>query len=173
VDPSRARYASWGFFVALTVGACGRSDRAADSSAVPPAAVGAAATTAATVKPPCPADGLWHECSLLERLDRSGLAPRKDSAAVTGSPLRQPGMLIHLGSAELEVFIYPDEASRVADEAKLPKGDFVEAGQPYTMRHERTIIRSANVIALLKSLRDRQRERVADAIMAGAPQPVR
>jgi hypothetical protein len=82
-------------------------------------------------------------------------------------------MLIHLGSAELEVFIYPSEAARAADEARLPKGDFVEAGQPYTLRHERTLIRSANVIALLKSLRDRQRERVADAIMAGPPQPAR
>ena len=37
---------------------------------------------------------MWHECSLLERLDRAGLAPRKDSAAVTGSPLGQRGILI-------------------------------------------------------------------------------
>jgi hypothetical protein len=143
----------------------------ADSRAVVP---GAPTVTPGATKPACPADGLWHECSVLERLERSGLAPRKDSSAASEPSLTQRGLVLHLGSnAELEVFIYDTEAARAADEAKLPKGDFVEAGQPYTMRHERTLIRSANLLGILKSLRDRQRERVTDAITAGPPQPRR
>jgi hypothetical protein len=158
--------------VALSILSCGKPDQNVDR--VPSAsAPSPTAAPAGVVKAPCPADGLWHECSVLERLDRAGLAPRKDSTFVTETPLSQRGLLLHLGSAELEVFMYPDEASREADEAKLDKGQFVEPGQPYTMRHERTLIHSVNLLAILKSLRDQQRERVADAITAGAPQPVR
>lgn len=161
--------------LAASIGAgCGKSE---STGSRPPATASSgtqpAGATVAAAPIPCPADGLWHECSILYRLERSGLAPRKDSTSVEESGLTQRGMLLHLGSAELELFLYRDEASRAADEAKLPKGDFVEAGQPYTMRHERTLIRSANLLAILKSLRDRQRERVADAIMAGPPQPAR
>jgi 3-methyladenine DNA glycosylase Mpg len=38
------------------------------------------------------------------------------------------------------------------------------------MRREATLIRSANLLAILRSLNDRQRERVADALTAGPPQ---
>ncbi len=155
--------------------ACGAPDRTPDqprATATPPSAA-AASPAASPAKPACPADGLWHECSVVERLDRAGLAPRKDSTLVTEPPLAARGLLVRIGSAELELFIYPTEAARVADEAKLDKSQFVEAGQPYTMRHERTLIRSANLLAILKSLRDIQRERVSDALMAGAPQPRR
>ena len=40
-----------------------------------------------------------------------------------------------------------------------------------TIERERTLIESSNVIGLLTSLNSHQRERVSDAIMAGAPQP--
>jgi hypothetical protein len=160
--------------VAIVAAGCGKSDSSKNpSSTATSAAAPTSGATAATGAAPCPADGLWHECSILYRLERSGLAPRKDSTPANETALTERGMLVHVGSAELELFIYRDEASRAADEAKLPKGDFVDAGQPYTMRHERTLIRSANLLAILKSLRDRQRERVADAIMAGPPQPAR
>ena len=162
------------FVAAAIASACGKPEstgsRPSGSTSSPAPTAG---PSAATGVPPCPADGLWHECSILYRLERSGLAPRKDSTPATESGLNERGMLVHVGSAELELFIYRDEASRAAAEAKLPKGGFVEAGQPYTMRHERTLIRSVNLLAILKSLRDRQRERVADAIMAGPPQPAR
>jgi len=158
----------------IAIAGCGKTDSSKNRSSIATStATPTSSATASTPAAPCPADGLWHECSILYRLERSGLAPRKDSTPAAETELTERGMLIHVGSAELEVFIYRDEASRAADEAKLPKGDFVDAGQPYTMRHERTLIRSANLLAILKSLRDRQRERVADAIMAGPPQPAR
>lgn len=131
---------------------------------------GAIETTSAA-KSACPRDGRWHECSLLDRLDRAGLAPRRDSGAVAETTLSERGILVRLGSAELELFLYPDSTARAADERRLDKSDLVEAGTPYTIRHERTLIRSANLLALLKSLNDHQRERVADAITAGPPQP--
>jgi hypothetical protein len=157
---------------AATLGtACSKSDSVGKQPAASTPSTTPASSTPAVAGASCPPDGLWHECSILYRLERSGLAPRKDSTTATEEGLSERGMLVHVGTAELKIFIYRDEASRAADESKLPKGDLVEANQPYTMRHERTVIRSANLLALLKSLRDRQRERVADAIMAGPPQP--
>lgn len=121
----------------------------------------------------CPATGLWAECSILYRLDRSGLAPhvdstgRADEKALSGRPL-----LIKLGTtSRLEVFIYPDSAARIADAKKLDRTALVGATGQQTLRRERTLIENANLIGLLSSINDRLRERVSDALVAGAPQP--
>ncbi|HEV8216878.1 MAG TPA: hypothetical protein VGP95_13620 [Gemmatimonadaceae bacterium] len=123
--------------------------------------------------PRCPATGRWAECSVLYRLERSGLAPHVDSTgsasekSLTGRPL-----LIKFGTASrLEVFLYPDSAARKADAAKLDRAGLVGATQQQTLRRERTLIENANLIGLLSSINDRLRERVSDALTAGAPQP--
>jgi hypothetical protein len=119
----------------------------------------------------CPATGLWAECSILYRLERSGFVPKVDSSAtpreksLTGKPL-----IIKLGVAVLEVYVYPDSIARIADGMKLDRTKLVDGEAQQTMEHERTLIESANVIGLLTSLNSHQRERVSDALMAGAPQ---
>jgi len=85
--------------------------------------------------------------------------------------LSQPGILLHVGNAELELFIYPSEAARAADEKKLDSTQFISPAQEPTIRRERTLIRSVNLLGLLKSLNGHQRERVSDALTAGPPQP--
>jgi hypothetical protein len=107
------------------------------------------------------------------RLDRAGLAPHVDPGtspsekALTGKPL-----VIKIGrTAELEVFFYPDSTARVADGAKLDRSQLVNATAPQTIKRERTLIESVNVIALLTSINSHQRERVSDALTAGPPQP--
>ena len=107
----------------------------------------------------------------MKRLDDHGLAPRLDSGTVREEPLTRPGVRIHLGQAELEVFIYPDSASRKADQARVDHRKFITPDQEPSLAGERTIIGSSNVIGLLKTVDDHKRERVAVAIMAGAPQP--
>lgn len=123
--------------------------------------------------PRCPATGLWAECSVLYRLDRSGLAPHVDSTgkpeekALSGRPL-----LVKFGTtSRLEVFLYPDSAARIADARKLDRSALVGATGQQTLRRERTLIENANLIGLLSSINDRLRERVSDALTAGAPQP--
>ncbi len=155
---------------ALLASACSKPDssppQAAGASAAAPAAAPAGSST-------CPATGLWAECSVVYRLERSGLAPHVDSSAtpqekeLTGKPL-----IIKIGqSAVLEVYIYPDTTARVADGKKLDRTKLVDGQAQQTMERERTLIESANVIGLLTSLSSHQRERVSDALMAGAPQP--
>jgi hypothetical protein len=121
----------------------------------------------------CPATGLWAECSILYRLERSGLVPALDSTvaptekALTGKPL-----VIKIGrTAMLEVFLYPDSTARIADGAKLDRTHLVNGTADQTIERERTLIESANIIGLLTSLNSHQRERVSDALTAGPPQP--
>ena len=123
--------------------------------------------------PRCPATGLWAECAVLYRLERSGLAPHVDSTgkadekALTGRPL-----LVKFGTASrLEVFFYPDSLARIADAKKLDRTTLVGATDQQTLKRERTLIENGNLIGLLSSINDRLRERVSDALTAGAPQP--
>ena len=153
---------------ALALGACSKAE------APPPNAAGstAGATVAAAGANSCPATGLWAACSIVYRLERSGLVPHVDSSAkpeekqLTGTPL-----VMKLGPATLEVYIYPDSSARIADAKKLDRTKLVDGQAQQTIQRERTLIESANIIGLLTSLSSHQRERVSDALMAGAPQP--
>ena len=130
---------------------------------------------AAPGNPACPQTGLWAECSVIYRLERAGVAPSVDSAAkpeekaLTGRVL-----MLKIGrSAQLELHIYPDTATRVAESTKLDRSAYVSAAGPQTIKREKTLIESANVIGLLTSINAHQRERVSDALTAGPPQPQR
>lgn len=122
----------------------------------------------------CPATGLWAICSTLYRLDRSGLAPHFDSTAkIEERALTAPrSFVVKFGTtSKLEVFLYPDSAARIKDGARLDRTKLVNATATQTINRERTLIENANLIGLLTSLNDRLRERVSDALTAGAPQP--
>jgi hypothetical protein len=154
---------------ALAVGACSKSESPSPGAGGASAAAPVAAASGANA---CPATGLWAECSILYRLERSGLVPHVDSSAkpqateLAGKPL-----IMKLGQATLEVYIYPDSNARIADSKKLDRAHLVDAAAQQTIERERTLIESANVIGLLTSLSSHQRERVSDALTAGAPQP--
>jgi hypothetical protein len=159
-------------FGVLCLAACAKSD------APPPAAataVAAAPVVADAAGQGCQATGQWAECSLVYHLNRAGLAARTDSGAVPQEKELggQPVMLKIGQIATLELHIYPDSAARIADAAKLNRADFVSGAAPQTMKRERTLIQSVNVIGLLTSINDHQRERVSDAITAGPPQPAK
>jgi hypothetical protein len=94
-----------------------------------------------------------------------------DSEAVRIERLTVAGSRVRVGTAEMEIFLYPDLSSRERDETRLDKSNYVESGAEPGMRREPTLIRSANLLAILHSLSAHQRERVSDAITAGPPQP--
>jgi hypothetical protein len=134
-----------------------------------PAAVSATPSSVAGTGS-CPATGLWSECAVLERLDRAGLAPRRDSAATTEAPLAPAGTLVHVGRFQMELYVYPDAAARERDQSKLDRSKYLAYDAPIGMNAQPTLIHSANLIAILHSRNDHQRERVTDAIVAGPPQ---
>lgn len=162
--------------VALLAVACGGTDHqrvAADS--LPPASVSPQTAAGPAVKPSCPANGEWSECAVFDRLDHAGLAPRRDTTAgaVELAPLAQRGTRLLIGNSELDVFIYPDSARRAEDESRLDRSKYIEASAEPTLRGEATVIRNVNLLAVLRSRNDHQRERVSDALSAGPPQAPR
>jgi hypothetical protein len=147
----------------------GATPATSDSAVASPSA---AATVSAT-KPACPATGLWADCSVFERLDRAGLAPRRDSSSATEPPLTARGTLLRVGNSELELYLYPDAAAREREEKVLDRAKYLEYPAPVPMKPLPTLIRSANLLAVLSSRNEHLRERVNDAITAGPPQPSR
>ena len=149
---------------------CSTDQKHVDTTRVAASAVPGSATAVAPGKPACPATGLWSQCAIVERLERAGLAPRVDSTArPTEEKLTAQGILVRVGRSELELYIYDDTLSRRREQALLDGARYAAYDAPMTMAQQPTLIASANLIAILHSLSDHQRERVGDAITAGAP----
>jgi hypothetical protein len=157
------------------LGACFRDEEGAkvmaDGGSATTQTVVRDTSSATVVKSPCPATGSWADCSVFERLDRAGLAPRRDSAPATEPPLTARGQLIHFGRGELEVYVFADAATREREEARLDRDKYVLPAATLGMRPLPTLITSSNLLAILHSRNEHLRERVADALTAGPPQP--
>jgi hypothetical protein len=120
----------------------------------------------------CPATGLWARCSVLKSLERAGLNTHADSAQdVTEPPLAISGFEIPIGRGRIRVFLYADSNSRRRDQAKLDPKAFVSPNREPGIARERTLVPSANLLVLMNVLGSLNRERIANALMAGPPQP--
>jgi hypothetical protein len=166
--------------LAMLLVACGRGDvKTVDSLAA-----GADSTASAVVSStgdglrttgdgvaPCRPTGEWSACHVFDRLDRAGLAPRRDSTIATEPPLTPTGAQLLVGSATLELYLYPDVRTREREQGKLDRSKYVSFDAPLMGGAQFTLISNTNLIAILHSRNDHLRERVADAITAGPPQP--
>ena len=120
----------------------------------------------------CPATGLWARCSAIKAIYRAGLNTYADSAKeVTEPPLSIPGFELPLSRGKVRFFIYADSASRRRDQAKLDSTRFVIPPREPGLRGERTLVPAANLLVLMDVANSRNRERIANALMAGPPQP--
>ena len=106
------------------------------------------------------------------RLDQSGLAPQSGAEKIGDLPaLAVKPTILTLGNAALAYYLYADTAARHAAAMGLDTTRFIPETRPVSMKSETTLIQSDNVLVLLFSKNEHQRERVADAITAGPPQP--
>ena len=167
--------------IAVLLG-CGGSERprSNDSASLVSATVSDDAARLATAdsaaassrSPTCPRTGLWAQCSVEKRLERSGFVPRKIASPGTkhaGFSVAPTTYL--LGSAKLEVFIYTDEKALVHDWTELDTLRAAPRGTAPAWAAPPTLVRSANMAALFLSDSPEKSERLALAITAGAPQP--
>jgi len=163
------RRAAVGLVIVCSLAACGRGKPASDSAA---ASQTAAASNASAGKALCQRTGHWSECTVRIRLDQQGLAPQAGSDKVGDLPkFTVKPLLWTLGNAGVAVYLYPDTLSRHAAGASLDTTRFIPQTRPVSLKRETTLIQNDNVLVLLFSKNEHQRERVADAITAGAPQP--
>lgn len=142
-------------------------DTARDSATATSAATRAAVAPAAD----CPRTGHWTPCQIKKRLEQSGLAPRDTSALADLPSLPVKPTLMMLGNAGFAYYLFPDTTARHQAAATLDTSRFILQSQSLSMRNELTRIESDNALAILISRNEHQRERVADAITAGPPQP--
>ena len=160
-----------GALAALLVAGCAR-DRAAtpDSAAV---ASAVPATASAGAKPACPKTGHWSPCQVRTRLDQAGVAPRTaDAGTLSDLPaLGATPIVYQVGSAGLAVYLFSDTTARARASHSLDTARFIAPARALSMRGEATAIQSDNLLALLFSRNEQQRERVSDALTAGPPQP--
>ena len=166
-----------GAIAALAIGvACGPSAHSsgnADSTAVaarriPPQAPGSA-------KAPCPATGLWAECSVEKRLKSAGQVAKKvtgDTPARAGFSVK-PAVYTLGRDSRLELFIYPSEAALAKEIAKMDTIRVAPVGGVASWPQAPTLIRSGNLAAVLLTRDAREADRLLLALTAGAPQPSR
>jgi hypothetical protein len=153
----------------VLVTACGSDDKAARDSVAAAGAAAAAAAAANQPPEPCPPTSHWQQCSVKKRLEMTGLAPRDSVIADTVKLGVTPTVYVAGGSA-LAVYLFPDSSARRKAAATLDTTKFITPEAALTMRHEATAIQNDNLLAILYTLRDQQRERVSDALMGGPPQ---
>jgi len=167
----RVRTLSLAAVVALT-GACGKSERApaADTSARAPAVASGASVTPGGARPACERTGHWIPCQVRQRLERSGLVLR-DTTATDLPTLGPAPTAFRVGKGSLAIYLFADSTARARAATKLDTVTFVGADRPLTMLSKATVIQNDNLLALLFSKNEQQRERVSDALMAGPPQP--
>lgn len=131
----------------------------------------AAATASAPGDTSCPATGYWARCSIIKAIERQGLNAHADSAKdVTEPPLSISGFELKLARGTVRFFVYADSNSRKLDAMNLDTSLFVSPRKDPQMR-KRTLIPAANLIVLMDMMYTLHRERIANAMMAGAPQP--
>jgi hypothetical protein len=121
----------------------------------------------------CPRDGRWHPCSVERRLAQSGLRPVPEADSIGVIPgIPGEASFWRLGRQGLWVVILAD--SMAARTAMTAMDSLRAAPRQHTTPswpERATLLRSANLIALLLGGSDRTVERVSDALLAGPPQP--
>jgi hypothetical protein len=159
--------------LATVVVACGRDRGVPADSAKTPAPLPSTATSSATPGqgPDCPRTGHWTVCQVRYRIDRAGLTPH-DTAAPGDLPALGPAPATYrIGKAVLVVYLFSDSASRSRAGRLLDTTKYVADTVPMTVLSQATVIQNDNLLALLFSKNDHQRERASDALTAGPPQP--
>ncbi|NUO93964.1 MAG: hypothetical protein HOQ30_04245 [Gemmatimonadaceae bacterium] len=122
-------------------------------------------------KPACRGTGHWTDCAVLKRLEAAGVAPQVASELPDLPEIAAKPLLFKVGRSGLAVYLFADSTSRARAARGLDTLHYVSAAKELTMRGETTAIQSDNLLALLYSRSEQQRERVSDAFLAGPPQP--
>lgn len=121
--------------------------------------------------PGCPATGHWSACAVVKRLESAGVAPQVTQSLPDLPTLGATPTLFKVGTSGLAIYLFADSMERARAARALDTITYVSAARELTMRGETTSIQNDNLLALLFSRSEQQRERVSDALTAGPPQP--
>lgn len=120
----------------------------------------------------CPRDGKWHPCSIEQRFGLAGLrvVPMDSALGIPG--IAEPVSSWQVGRQQLRVAFFATEAAATDALARFDSARAAPRGDTTARWPDRpTLLRSANVIAVLVGGTDRAIERASNALLAGPPQP--
>lgn len=153
-----------------TVAACARETPPRADSAMAPGAVRPPIVIGMSGAPACPATGHWSSCAVVKRLESAGVAPQATTSLPDLPTLGATPTLFKVGTSGLAIYLFADSTQRARAARTLDTNKYVSAARELTMRGETTSIQNDNLLALLFSRSEQQRERVSDALTAGPPQ---
>lgn len=159
-----------GIAAVLVAAACGRRDASSSDTTIA-GGVRAPVVIGVAGKSDCPGTGHWTSCAVRKRLDAAGVAPQTATDLPDLPKFGVVPALYTVGKSGLAVYLFADSAARARASATLDTLHFIPASKELTMRGETTAIQNDNLLALLFSRMEQQRERVSDALLAGPPQP--
>jgi hypothetical protein len=106
----------------------------------------------------------------MKRLERAGFDVARDTGVYREPGIEQPGMRLRLARGAVNIFLYPDSANRGIEESGLDRSSFLTPEQESTASG-RTLLTSMNLLAIMEVPNARSRDRIADALLGGPPQP--
>lgn len=151
--------------------ACSRDGAPGADSAAGASGPGPSVAVGASGKRECPGTGHWSPCAVLKRLEAAGVAPQTTESLPDLPALDATPLLYRVGRSGLAIYLFADSSARARAARTLDTTRYVSAARELTMRGETTAIQNDNLLALLFSHSEQQRERVSDALTAGPPQP--
>lgn len=117
-----------------------------------------------------PATGLWSKEHLLERLVRSGVAPREVPDAPTGPTwMGRRALVVAAGGGEVYAWIYADSTARKAATDSLDEATGAPKGTNPAFAGPMVFIRQNNLAAMITGGSETNQERIALALQAGLP----
>lgn len=158
--------------IALTLAVACSSKEPAPATSKP----AAADSVAAVPLSPCPADGLWNPCNLLDRLVHAGVGAKDIETDTTRVKfLTPPGIHYRIGKNGLLVaFYFSDSVSAKKSWSALDTNRLSPPGDTTTIwPGVPSPIRSGNLVVAFFGSNNAQIERVSLALRAGLPAPSR
>ena len=155
--------------VPLLLTSCDRDAAAKQKVQQERAAIATAESTAVRVAA-LPATGLWSKEHLLERLVRSGVAPREVSDAPTGPTwMGRRALVIAAGGGEVYAWIYADSSARKAATDPLDEATGAPKGANPAFAGPMVFVRQNNLAAMITGGSETNQDRIALALQAGVP----
>jgi hypothetical protein len=154
---------------ALLIG-CGDSEaKAAAERAATRQSMDAAVSTARAAAA-LPSTGLWSEAQLMDRLVRTGVAPRVNEAAnVEASWMKSKTIALLAGGGEVYAWIYPDSTARRAITDKLDSLTAAPAGTVSPFAPPMLFVSNNNIAVVISGGSVTNQDRIVLAIQAGLP----
>lgn len=119
----------------------------------------------------CAKVGLWERCNLEDRLVRAGLVITLEDSLFRSDLFSIPGLRYKVGAGEdrLDLFVFASSQARERETSVLDSVAVSRRGERRAYAVPPMLVTSNNIAAVVTTMNERARERMALALSAGLP----